>query len=151
MRAIAWSTAAVALLVLAYLALGGASYAPAKVADPCAPRDWRSPRGFQEVVQQIVLSSLDGAACDLHVSREDMVLALANKDSREQFARAHGISNQKLEQLIHDGLVRSIDDAENAGALGSTTAGLLRGIVGNVPLDELFNLVERLRLLGGLG
>ena len=96
MRAIAWSTAAVAVLVLAYLALGGASYAPAKVADPCATRDWRGPQGFQEVAQQIVLSALDGAACDLHVSREDMVLALASKDSREQFVRAHGISNQRL-------------------------------------------------------
>ena len=145
MRAIAWSTAAVAVLVLAYLALGGASYAPAKVADPCATRDWRGPQGFQEVAEQIVLSALDGAACDLHVSREDMVLALASKDSREQFARANGISDQRLEQLVHDGLVRSIDDAENAGALGSTTAELLRGIVANVSLDDLFDLVDRLR------
>ena len=145
MRAIAWSTAAVALLVLVYLALGGASYAPAKVADPCAPRDWRGPHGLQEVGEQIVLSALDGAACDLHVSREDMVLALANKDSREQFAREHGISNQKLEQLIHDGLLRAIDDAENAGALNSTLAGILRGVVRNVSLDELFDLVDRLR------
>jgi len=39
MRAIAWSTGAAALLVGVYLALGGASYTPAKVADPCAPRD----------------------------------------------------------------------------------------------------------------
>jgi hypothetical protein len=144
MRAIAWSTAAVAALVLLYLALGGASYAPAKVADPCAPRDWRDPQGVEEVAEQIVLSALDGAACELHVSREDMVLALADKDSREQFAREHGISEQRLEQLIHDGLVRSIDDAENAGALNSTFAGILRGIVRNVPLDELFDLVQRL-------
>jgi hypothetical protein len=151
MRAIAWSTAAVVVLVLAYLALGGASYAPAKVTDPCTPRDWRGPHGLQEVAEQVVLSALDGAACDLRVSREDMVLALSSKDSREQFARANGISNERLEQLIHDGLVRSIDDAENAGALGSTTAALLRGIVGNVSLDDLFDLVERLRLLGGLG
>jgi hypothetical protein len=115
------------------------------VADPCATRDWRGPQGFQEVAEQIVLSALDGAACDLHVSREDMVLALASKDSREQFARAHGISNQRLEQLIHDGLVRSIDDAENAGALNSTLADVFRSVVANVPLDELFNLVERLR------
>jgi hypothetical protein len=151
MRAIAWSTAAVVVLVLAYLALGGASYAPAEVTDPCTPRDWRGPHGLQEVAQQVVLSALDGAACDLHVSREDMVLALSSKDSREEFARANGISNERLEQLVHDGLVRSIDDAENAGALGSTTAALLRGIVANVSLDDLFNLVERLRLLGGLG
>jgi hypothetical protein len=145
MRAIAWSTAAVAALLLVYLALGGASYAPAKVADPCAPRDWRDPQGVQEVAEQIVLSALDGAACDLHVSRVDMVLALADKDSREQFAREHGISEQRLEQLVHDGLLRSIDDAENAGALNSTFAGILRGIVRNVPLDELFDLVDRLR------
>jgi hypothetical protein len=145
MRAIAWSTAAAAILVLSYLALGGASYAPAKVADPCAPRDWREPHGLQEVGQQIVLSALDGAACDLHVSREDMVLALASKDSREQFARDHGISNAKLDQLIHGGLLRAIDDAENAGALNSTVAGILRGVVRNVSLDELFDLVDRLR------
>jgi len=147
MRAIAWSTAAVAVLVLVYLALGGASYAPAKVADPCAPRDWRNPQGVQEVLQQIVLSSLDGAACELHVSREDMVLALANKDSREQFAREHGITRQELEDLVRKGLLRSIDDAENADALDPRVAGLLRGAVQRVPLDQLFELIDRLRAL----
>jgi hypothetical protein len=144
MRAIAWSTAAVALLVLIYLALGGASYAPAKVADPCAPRDWRNPHGAQEVLQQIVLSALDGAACDLHVSREDMVLALANKESREQFAREHGITRTELEDLVRKGLLRSIDDAENADALDSRLAGLLRGAVQRVPLDQLFDLIDSL-------
>jgi len=144
MRAIAWSTAAVAVLVLAYLALGGASYAPAKVADPCAPRDWRNPQGAQEVLQQIVLSALDGAACDLHVSREDMVLALANKDSREEFARQHGITRTQLEDLVRKGLLRSINDAENADALDSRIAGLLRGAVRRVPLDQLFDLVDSL-------
>jgi hypothetical protein len=144
MRAIAWSTAAVGALVLAYLALGGASYAPAKVADPCAPRDWRDPQGFQEVTEQIVLSALDGAACELHVSREDMVLALASKDSREQFAREHGISEERLEQLIHDGLVRAVDDAEDAGALNSTVARFLRGVVERVPIDQLLDVVDQL-------
>ena len=144
MRAIAWSTAAVALLVLIYLALGGASYAPAKVADPCAPRDWRNPHGAQEVLQQIVFSALDGAACDLHVSREDMVLALANKESREQFAREHGITRTELEDLVRKGLLRSIDDAENADALDSRLAGLLRGAVQRVPLDQLFDLIDSL-------
>ena len=144
MRAIAWSTAAVVALVLVYVALGGASYAPAKVADPCAPRDWRDPQGAQEVLQQVVLSALDGAACELHVSREDMVLALANTDSREQFAREHGITRTELEDLVRKGLLRSIDDAENADALDSTLAGLIRGAVERVPLDQLFELVDRL-------
>jgi len=143
-RAIAWSTAAVAVLVLVYAALGGASYAPAKVADPCAPRDWRDPKGAQEVLQQIVLSALDGAACELHVSREDMVRALASEDTRAQFAREHGITSTELEDVVRKGLLRSIDDAENADALDSRLAGLLRGAVERVPLDQLFELVDRL-------
>jgi hypothetical protein len=144
MRALAWSAAAAVALVVLYLALGGASYAPAKVADPCAARNWRDPQGFQEVAEQIVLSSLDGAACDLHVSREEMVLALANRDSRERFAREHGITNERLEQLVRVGLLRAIDDAEQADALNPTVADLLRGIVRRIPVDALLDLLDQL-------
>ena len=144
MRAIAWAAIAAVALVVAYLALGGASYAPAKVADPCMPRDWRDPQGLAEVGEQIVLSGLDGAACELGVSREEMVLALANSDTREQFAREHGISSERLEELVRDGLMRAIDDAEQADALNATIADLLRGIVRSVPVDELVDLLERL-------
>jgi AcrR family transcriptional regulator len=144
MRSIAWATVAAVALVVVYLALGGASYAPAKVADPCAPRDWRDPQGVEEVAEQIALSGLDGAACELHVSREEMVLALANSESRERFAREHGISNERLEQLVREGLLRAIDDAERADALSPTLADLLRGIARNVPVDELLDLLERL-------
>jgi hypothetical protein len=144
MRAIAFSVGTAAALVVGYLALGGASYAPAKVADPCAPRDWREPRGVEEVVEQIALSGLDGAACELGVSREEMVLALANSESRRRFARDHGISNQRLEHIVREGLLRAIDDAERADALNSTLADLLRGIARNVPVDEILDLIERL-------
>ena len=144
MRAIAWSVAAAVALVVVYLALGGASYAPAQVADPCEPRDWRDPQGVEEVAEQIALSGLDGAACELGVSREEMVLALANSDSRAQFAREHGVSNERLEQLVRDGLFRAIDDAEQADALDPTLADLLRGIVRNISVDELLDLLERL-------
>jgi hypothetical protein len=145
MRAIAWSVAATLALVVTYLALGGASYAPAKVADPCATRDWRNPQGLEEVGEQIVLSGVDGVACTLGVSREAMVLALANSDSRERFAREHGISDQRLEQLVRDGLTRSIDDAVEADALNPTIADILRGLVRSVPVDELIDLLERLQ------
>jgi hypothetical protein len=144
MRALAWATAAATALVVLYLALGGASYAPAKVADPCAPRDWRQPQGFQEVAEQIVLSSLDGAACELHVSREEMVLALANRDSRERFAREHGITNERLEQLVRVGLLRAIDDAERADALNPTVADLLRRVVRRIPVEGLLDLLDQL-------
>jgi hypothetical protein len=145
MRAIAWSAGAALALVVAYLALGGASYAPAKVADPCATRDWREPKGLAEVGEQIVLSGLDGVACELGVSREEMVLALANSDSRERFAREHGISD---EQLARDGLMRAIDDAVEADALNPTIADLLRGLVRTIPVDELVDLLDRIPGLG---
>ena len=144
MRAIAWSLAAALALVVAYLALGGTSYAPAKVADPCATRDWRNPQGLAEVGEQIVLSGLDGAACELGVSREEMVLALANSDTREQFAREHGISDQRLERLVRDGLMRAIDDAEQADALNPTFADILRGLVRSIPVDELVDLLDQI-------
>jgi hypothetical protein len=144
MRSIAWATVAAVALVVAYLALGGASYAPAKVADPCATRDWREPQGVEEVAEQIALSGLDGAACELHVSREEMVLALANRESRDRFARDHGIADERLELLVREGLLRAIDDAESADALDPTLADLLRGIARRVPVDELLELLERL-------
>jgi len=148
MRAIAWSAGAALALVVAYLALGGASYAPAKVADPCATRGWRDPQGLAEVGEQIVLSGLDGVACELGVSREEMVLALANSDSRERFAREHGISDERLEQLVRDGLMRAIDDAVEADALNPTIADLLRGLVRTIPVDELVDLLDRIPGLG---
>jgi hypothetical protein len=147
MRAIACAAIAAAALVGVYLALGGASYAPAKVADPCAHREWRNPRGLEKVVEQIVLSALDGAACELGVSREEIVLALASRDSLERFAREHRISKQRLEELVRSGLLRAIDDAERAGSLNPAIADFLRGIVRRIPVTELLGLVQQLRSL----
>jgi hypothetical protein len=143
MRAIAATAAAAGALVAVYLALGGASYAPAKVADPCAPRDWRAPEGVQEVAQQIVLSGLDGAACELGVSREEMVLAFASRDALARFAREHGISVADLERILRASLIRAVTDAERAGALDPMTAQLVRDFARRTRLTELLDLVDR--------
>lgn len=144
MRMIGFAVAASAALVGAYLALGGASYAPAKVADPCAQRDWRDPSGFQEVAEQIILSSVDGAACELGVSREEVVLAFANRDSLQRFAREQGIGTDELEMLARSGLARAIADAERAGALDPARADQFRGLVLRIPIAELLDLIELL-------
>jgi hypothetical protein len=144
MRAIAVATAAAVALVVLYLGLGGASYAPAKAADPCVTRDWREPSGFQEVAEQIVLSGLDGAACELGVSREEIVLAFAGGDSLESFAREHDISVTRLEEILRTGLVRAVDDAERADALNSTVAGILRQVIERVPIDTVLDLLGQL-------
>lgn len=150
MRAIALAAAASVALVGAYLALGGASYAPAKVADPCATRDWRDPGGLQDLAEQVVLSALDGAACELGTSREDVVLAFESRASLRRFAREQGIGTDELEGIARTGLVRAVDDAERADALDQTTADVLRGVVQQVPVESLLDLPDALRVLGDL-
>lgn len=123
-----------AALVLTYAALGGGRYTPTPSADPCAPREWRSPNGLQEALEQIALSTADGAACDLGVSREELVLALGSESDLDRFAERNGVSREDAESAIRDGLVRAIDDAERANAIGSSTAGVMRGIANRFPI-----------------
>ena len=144
MRAIALATAVAVTLIVVYLALGGASYSPAKVADPCTPRAWRNPQGVGAVAEQVVLSAIDGAACKVGVSREAIVLAFANRSSLRRFARQHGITERRLELMLRSGLLRAVDDAERAGALSSTVADLVRGVVRRVPVGGLLDLLQQL-------
>jgi hypothetical protein len=131
---VAVAVAASFVLVALYLALGGTAYKPSAVADPCAPREWRSPHGTGETLEQIVLSTADGAACKLHVSREDLVLALASGDDLSRFARQHGISQGDAEDAIRDGVLRAVDDAEQAGAIGGGLASGLRTVARHLPI-----------------
>jgi hypothetical protein len=145
------AVAASAALVALYLALGGSSYEPRPVADPCAERAWRSPDSVDEAAEQFTLSSLDGAACKLGVSREELVLALATENSRERFARERGIADAELEEAVRAGLLRAIDDAERADALGPVPAPALREIAMRIPVDEAIALIENGRELFGAG
>ena len=131
-----------AVLVVVYLASGGGSYEPTPVADPCAPREWRSPDGIEESAQQFALSALDGAACELGVSREALAPALATEESRAAFADELGISEAELESAVRAGVVRGIDDAVDAGALNPILADGLRAVASRLPVDESIAVIE---------
>jgi hypothetical protein len=131
-----------AALVIAYLLAGGGDYEPTAVADPCAPREWRDPEGVQEAAQQFALSALDGAACELQVSRETLAVALATPESRAEFAADHGIDDGELEAAVRAGVVRAIDDAERADALAPLVADGLRVVAARLPVDEGIALIE---------
>lgn len=133
---------AAVVLVGAYLAAGGASYEPAKTQDPCKHREWRSPGGLQEIAEQFSLSALDGAACELGVSRETLAQALATEESRERFREQYGISDAELARAIRAGLLRAIKDAEDAGALPAFIANPLRSTVQDIPLDQAIELIN---------
>lgn len=129
-------------LVGAYLLAGGSSYTPAQTQDPCNEREWRDPGGLQEIAEQFSLSALDGAACELGVSRETLAQALATEEARERFRERYGISDLELAKAIRAGLLRAVEDAEDAGALSPLIAGPLRSTVEDIPLDQAIELID---------
>jgi len=135
------ATAASLALVAVYLAAGGGAYEPTPVRDPCLPREWRSPDDLDQVAQQFTLSALDGAACELDVSRERLALALSTEESRAAFAAEHDISEDELEAAIRAGLERAIDDADAAGALPPFAATPLRELARQLPVEEAIRLI----------
>ena len=144
------SSAASVALVLTYLALGGTSFHASPVANPCAARAWVSPHGVEEALQQLALSTADGAGCSLGVSREDIVLALASGDDLRRFASSHHLSNSKVEDAVRTGLLRAVDDADQAGAIGGPLAGGLRFAAEHLPIGlVLAALRGASSLLGG--
>jgi hypothetical protein len=145
------SIAAALVLVGIYLAAGGSSYTPEKSQDPCQHRPWSNPEGLQEIANQFSISALDGAACQLGVTRETLARALATPEGRERFKQRYGIDDEKLARAIRAGLLRAVDDAEEAGALSPLIAGPLRGTIEEIPLDRAIELVnDASSALGGL-
>jgi len=131
------SAAASAALVIVFLVLGGSSYAPADVRDPCEPRHWRDTGDLQGTAEQFTLSALDGTACELHVSRETLIVALASSEGRDRFAE-----DPRLEAAVRAGLRRAIDDAERAGELSPLVATGLRELAERAPVSELISLIR---------
>ncbi|HET6690238.1 MAG TPA: hypothetical protein VFG74_05180, partial [Miltoncostaeaceae bacterium] len=85
-------------------------------------------------LQGVVLDGLAGAACDLGVTREGLVLSFAPDDVG---AEEIPWTPAQIEESIRAGTVRAIDDAEDRGSLNSVVADVLRGIVRRVPIEEL--------------
>jgi hypothetical protein len=138
--------AAVAAVVVPYVALGGGSYAPTPVADPCVKREWRDPGDLQAVLEQVALLGLDGAACTLGTSREELVLALRDEKSFDAFAAQHHLARADAERAIQDGVERAIAEAKAAGDLPGFVALLIAGTVKSVPP---WLILERLQGLRG--
>jgi hypothetical protein len=139
------------VLIGAYLAAGGSSYTPEKSQDPCKPRPWTNPEGLGEIANQFSISALDGAACQLGVTRETLARALATPEARERFSKRYGVDEEKLARAIRAGLLRAIEDAEDAGALSPLLGGPLRSTVERIPLDQAIELVQNARsAFGGL-
>ena len=72
--------------------------------------------------------------------------ALATPEARERFGERYGIDDAELARAIRAGLLRAVDDAEEAGALSPFIAGPLRATVEEIPLDQAIELINDARL-----
>jgi hypothetical protein len=131
-------------VVVPYLALGGGRYEPAPVADPCDARERPDADGLEETIEHIALRAVDGVACELGVSREELVLAIRSEEALDAFARQEGIDRGELEAAISAGLVRAVDQAVDEGDLPSFLAPLVRRAAEGVPPWLILETLERL-------
>jgi len=134
----------VAAVVLPYVALGGGSFEPTAVADPCQPRVLAEAEGLGETIERIALQAVDEVACELGVSREELVLALRSEDAFDAFTARHGIERSEAEQAIRDGLVRAVEEAEHDGTLPGLIAPFVRKAAEEVPPWLILETLERL-------
>ena len=131
MRVVALAAVVAVALVAGYLLLGGGDYVPAEVANTCAPRARPRSGDLLDPAQRATLAILDGAACDLGTSREQVMLDLLRRRN------PRGVSDDR----VKDAVLAGIDRAVKEKSLGGTEATLLRlgvrlGGVG-VLLDQL--------------
>jgi hypothetical protein len=135
-----------AVLIAVELANGALDYGESQIADPCLERDPFPGEGFEATVQRIVLDGLDGAACELNTTREELVLSVD-----PELGRNVEWDQESLERAVRAGLLESIAEAEARGSIGGLEARIMREVVERAPLEWLIQGGSSLAdLLGGL-
>ena len=152
----------VAAVLGVQVAAGGGHYVPRRPANPCAPRAVPPiPAQLEPLAEQIVLLGLDNAACRLGISRERLVLALADtrsldprtptalkaglRDAVGRLDREHRLPKvsrllpQVLDQAHLPGIAATIIAAIPAGIIDGAlpTGALLRQTVNELDVNRL--------------
>jgi hypothetical protein len=161
------AAALVAAVLGVQVAAGGGDYVPRRPADPCSPRPVPPiPARLEPVAERVVLLGLDSAACRLGISRERLVLALADSRSLDPDAPAAlkaGLRDAvdrldregrlpKVSQLLPEaldqsdlpGFVKTLIGAIPASAVDSAlpTGPLLRRAVDELDVDRLIHELD---------
>jgi hypothetical protein len=121
--------AAAVVLVAVELA---ATHDPPRIADPCVPRAPFSGHGLDAAVQRVVLGGLDGAACRLGTSREQLVLSIAGDASMHVHA-----SDAQVAAAVRAGVLRALNDAAARGDVPGLALPFLRRLVEELPIDQV--------------
>lgn len=128
--------AAVAFLAVE-IALGAFHFGTPKSADPCTTEPAFKGGGVDGEVQRFVLSGLNGAACKLHTTREELVLsfvtAAGTKDVRWD--------RKTIDDALKAGFDQAFKDTEHRGVAGFVIGHILEAIVGE-PLKFFLDVTD---------
>jgi hypothetical protein len=127
---------AVALIVVE-LALGAIHFGQPKLADPCSSKPAFKGGGIDGEIQRFALSGLNGAACKLHTTREELVLSFvpAAGTKRVRWDR------KTIEDALRSGFDQAFHDTEHRGVAGFIIGHILEAVVG-APLDYFLGLSD---------
>jgi hypothetical protein len=128
--------AALALIVFE-LSTGAIGFGKPKLADPCRDKPAFKGGGLDGEVQRFALSGLNGAACKLHTTREELVLS---------FVPAAGTKSVRwdrptIEAALRAGFDKAFKDTEDRGAAGFVIGHILEVLVG-APVDFFLDLTD---------
>ena len=154
----------VAAVLGVQVAAGGGHYVPLRPANPCTPRPAPPiPAQLEPLAEQIVLLGLDGAACRLGISRERLVLALADTrtltpettaalkaglgeavdrlDGEGRLPKVSQLLPQALDQANLPGIVKTIIEATPHSLVDSLlpTGPLLRQTIDQLDINQLLH------------
>ncbi len=131
----------VVALVAGEFRAGARDFAHRDFVDPChAPADpFPQGKGFDGTLQRISLSAIDGAACELHTGREELLLSL---DSRGAFGSDVTWTRARLDDALRAGLVRAIDDADHRNTIPGFVATALKFVARRAPIDWVLGRVN---------
>jgi hypothetical protein len=124
-----------AVLIGVELANGAADAGALAVGNPCEERTAFPGQGLDATMQRIVLDGLDGAACELGTTREELVLSLSPSSAVDEVPW----DDVTVERAVRAGLLEAIDDAEQRGSLNGFVAFALREVVERAPLQWLID------------
>jgi len=132
-RVLAALLAASGALVVVELALGAPNFGETHIADACTTDAHFEGGGVDGAVQRFALSAISGAACELGVSREELVLSLV--PSTGATVRW---DKETINRALRHGVERAAEDSAGKGLLGGLLAGVLDEVLAD-PLAWLLN------------
>lgn len=127
--------AAGGVMIALELSKGARTYGQVELADPCEPREPFPGDGLEASLQRVMLDGLDGAACSLDASREELVLSFVPEVAPKEIRW----DDATIESAVRSGLEHSIDAAVARETIGEVRATILRELVRRAPIQWMID------------